>query len=159
MEDHLAHDLWVSRQQPEAAVALFLGAEAHAQGPKPDLGVTLARAKGHGPGSVSPGVLALTDELSGADEDTWAVLITQAARAFRAAQTDLTDRLGPGMDVEVDEETWVPVGLPAPVLGEAFCTTSLVAAWALGENAWGVLEVHQEKGDWPIAVVLYRVDG
>lgn len=154
-------ELWLTRRAPEAAVEAFLAFDAGQPLMKPDIDEAVAEAKNAGrePASISPCVVALTDGLSGVDEDTWGVLITQAARTFREAEACLTARLGKGQSVEIDEATWVPSGLPERVLEAASCTTSLVTAWALRENDWCVLEVDQEDSDRPIALTLYIVSG
>ncbi len=154
-------DLWLTRRAADAAVGAFFGAGERQPRGKPDLEVAMAQARDPrvGNDTITPCVVALTDELAEVDEDTWGVLITQAARAFRSAEACLTARLGPGQAVEIDEKTWVPAGLPAPVLSVASCTTSLVMAWAMGPSDWCVLEVDQADQDRPIAVLLYHVAG
>lgn len=152
-------DLWVARRSADAAVEVVLDATEESSVGKPDIDGVLALIQRAAPGDESfpPSILALTGHLAGVNEDTWGTLITQAARAFRAAEACLTARLGPGKSVEIDEETWASSGLPAPVLEAASCTTSLVAAWPFAGGGWCVLEVDQESSHRPIAVVLYRV--
>ncbi|MFT5732740.1 MAG: hypothetical protein ACJA2W_001210 [Planctomycetota bacterium] len=137
---------WEIMRLPEVAVEDFLAADD-------PLRYGLASAVGD-EGDLT--VIAQSKMLFDCDETEFERVASEAARLFRRAESHMTDRLGPGQSVVIDEATWTPGGLPAPVLAAACCSMSLVTAWALPDGAgWCVLEVHQEDRELPVMLLLH----
>lgn len=140
---------WREMHAPEDVVARVLATDRSGH----TTGARLAAA----PDDPGGAIIACSEDLTGAEPADVDGTILQAARLFKLARAAVTERLGPGTQVEVDEETWTPSGLPEAVLEAALCTMSLLVAWPMAADGWCVLEVHQETEEQPVMVLLYRV--